>query len=99
MARVQTLIEAHDGWSVDSRVAQVIQRLDLPEDAEFSAMSGGMKRRVLLGQALVTEPDLLLLDEPTNHLDIASIDWPEGFLAERKGERESNRLNSSYEYE
>jgi len=85
MAHVQTLIEAHHGWSVDSRVEQVIQRLDLPEDAEFSALSGGMKRRVLLGQALVTEPDLLLLDEPTNHLDIASIDWLEGFLAARKG--------------
>src|SRR3546814_366472 len=85
MAHVQTLIEAHDGWSVDSRVEQVIQRLDLPEDADFSALSGGMKRRVLLGQALVTEPDLLLLDEPTNHLDIASIDWLEGFLAARKG--------------
>src|SRR3546814_9757962 len=37
MAHVQTLIEAHDGWSVDSRVEQVIQRLDLPEDADRSA--------------------------------------------------------------
>jgi ATP-binding cassette subfamily F protein uup len=44
-----------------------------------------MKRRVLLGQALVANPDLLLLDEPTNHLDIESIIWLEEFLRQFKG--------------
>lgn len=59
----------------------VATRLGLPGGATFNALSGGMRRRVLLGCALVQEPHLLLLDEPTNHLDIASIRWLEGFLA------------------
>ncbi|TCT23456.1 ATP-binding cassette domain-containing protein [Thermomonas haemolytica] len=80
MAEAQALIEAGDGWDLDRRVQQVLERLELPEDAEFAALSGGMKRRVLLAQALVRAPDVLLLDEPTNHLDIAAIDWLEGFL-------------------
>ena len=44
-----------------------------------------MKRRLLLGQALVSDPDLLLLDEPTNHLDIDSILWLEDFLLQFRG--------------
>ncbi len=77
---VQHKIEAQNGWDLDARVQQVITRLELPEDSDFSELSGGMKRRVLLGQALVRAPDLLLLDEPTNHLDIEAIAWLEEFL-------------------
>ncbi|QNN45809.1 ATP-binding cassette domain-containing protein [Thermomonas brevis] len=80
MAAAQTAIEARDGWDIDRRVQQVLERLELPEDADFAALSGGMKRRILLAQALVRAPDILLLDEPTNHLDIEAIDWLEGFL-------------------
>ncbi len=77
---IQSALEAHDGWSLDSRVQAVLTRLDLDGDIEFAALSGGLKRRTLLAQALVAEPDLLLLDEPTNHLDIDSIAWLEEFL-------------------
>ncbi|SFW44138.1 ATP-binding cassette domain-containing protein [Luteibacter sp. UNCMF366Tsu5.1] len=77
---VQAQIEAQNAWDLDSRVQQVIERLELPAHTDFSELSGGMKRRVLLGQALVRDPNLLLLDEPTNHLDIEAIAWLEGFL-------------------
>ncbi len=80
LAKAQHELEAADGWQLEQRVETVISRLGLDADAEFGALSGGLKRRVLLAQALVTEPDLLLLDEPTNHLDISAIDWMEEFL-------------------
>ncbi|MCF6355172.1 MAG: ATP-binding cassette domain-containing protein [Candidatus Polarisedimenticolaceae bacterium] len=85
LSRVQQKLEAADGWQVEQRVESVISRLSLDADIEFSALSGGLKRRVLLAQALVLEPDLLLLDEPTNHLDIASIEWLEEFLLSYRG--------------
>jgi ATP-binding cassette subfamily F protein uup len=85
MQKLQDTIEANDAWNLENRVSTTISRLGLPADTDFSQLSGGMKRRVLLGQALVANPDLLLLDEPTNHLDIESIVWLEEFLRAFKG--------------
>jgi ATP-binding cassette subfamily F protein uup len=85
LARVQQALEAGGGWAIEQRTERVISRLGLDPDREFTALSGGLQRRVLLARALVAEPDLLLLDEPTNHLDIEAIEWLEGFLPEFPG--------------
>ena len=85
MQQLQDDIEANNAWNLENRISTTISKLGLPAEAEFNTLSGGMKRRVLLGQALVAEPDLLLLDEPTNHLDIDSIIWLEEFLRQFKG--------------
>jgi len=76
----------HDlGWRRQHAVSQILSRMDLDGTAAFTALSSGMKRRVLLARALVASPDLLLLDEPTNHLDIDAIEWLEAFLERWKG--------------
>ena len=84
-ARLQEQIESIEGWGLIPKVEQVATRLLLDSNAEFATLSAGLKRRVLLGKALVSDPDLLLMDEPTNHLDIPSILWLEDFILGFKG--------------
>jgi ATP-binding cassette subfamily F protein uup len=72
-------------WQAELLADRVISRLGLEPGAAMGALSGGWRRRVMLGRALVCQPDLLLLDEPTNHLDIDAIAWLEGMMLDFEG--------------
>ncbi len=75
-----------DGYTAEARAGELLLGLDIPEDQHNGLMSEvapGWKLRVLLAQALFSDPDILLLDEPTNHLDINTIRWLENILVAR----------------
>ncbi|ERH63145.1 MULTISPECIES: ABC transporter ATP-binding protein [Pantoea] len=80
MGRLQTILDHHNLWQLDSRINDVLQQIGLQPDTELSSLSGGWLRKAALGRALVSNPRVLMLDEPTNHLDIETIDWLESFL-------------------
>ena len=75
-----------DGYSAESRAGELLMGVGIPVDQHYGLMSEvapGWKLRVLLAQALFSDPDILLLDEPTNNLDIHTIQWLEEVLNER----------------
>jgi ATPase subunit of ABC transporter with duplicated ATPase domains len=72
-----------DGYSAESRAGELLEGIGIPVGQHhglMSAVAPGWKLRVLLAQALFSDPDVLLLDEPTNNLDINTIRWLEEFL-------------------
>lgn len=82
MGKLQTDIDAANGWDLDSQLSQAMDALQCPDpDSPVSVLSGGERRRVALCRLLLEAPDLLLLDEPTNHLDAESVLWLEQFLS------------------
>ena len=77
---LQIELDHTDGWAIEHKVQNLLQRVEIDGDQPFATLSGGNKRRALLARALSASPHILLLDEPTNHLDIPGIRWLEEFL-------------------
>ncbi|MGH1371103.1 MAG: ABC-F family ATPase [Cellvibrionaceae bacterium] len=87
VAELETQFAEMDGYSAESRAGEILSGAGITEDLHFGPMSAiapGWKLRVLLAQALFSDPDILLLDEPTNNLDIDTIRWLEDILNDRK---------------
>ena len=72
-----------NGWEAESDAANLLNGLGVETEHHYTLMkdlTGSLKVKVLLAQALFGNPDILLLDEPTNHLDLDAIAWLEEFL-------------------
>ena len=77
-----------NGWEAESDAATLLNGLGIDTEfhyAQMADLTGSMKVKVLLAQALFGNPDIIMLDEPTNHLDIDAISWLEDFLADYFG--------------
>ena len=86
VAELETQFAEMDGYSAESRAGEILFGAGIGLDFHYGPMSEvapGWKLRVLLAQALFSDPDILLLDEPTNNLDINTIRWLESVLNER----------------
>ena len=87
VADLETEFAEMDGYSAESRAGELLEGIGIPveqHEGPMSAVAPGWKLRVLLAQALFSDPDVLLLDEPTNNLDINAIRWLEEFLETSK---------------
>jgi len=83
VAELEVEFAEMDGYSAESRAGELLAGIGIPvqqHQGPMSAIAPGWKLRVLLAQALFSDPDVLLLDEPTNNLDINTIRWLEDFL-------------------
>ena len=86
VAELETEFAEMDGYSAEARAGELLLGLDIPIEQHYGPMSEvapGWKLRVLLAQALFSDPDIMLLDEPTNNLDINTIRWLENTLNAR----------------
>src|SRR5512146_3134396 len=84
-ADLEAAFAEYDGYTAEARAGELLSGLGIAQELQqglMSAVAPGFKLRVLLAQALFSNPDILLLDEPTNNLDINSIRWLEDILNE-----------------
>ena len=87
VADLEGVFAEMDGYSAESRAGEILLQAGIAEELHFGSMqqvAPGWKLRVLLAQALFSNPDILLLDEPTNNLDIHTIHWLANVLNQRK---------------
>ncbi|GIZ51232.1 ABC-F family ATPase [Noviherbaspirillum aridicola] len=85
-ADLEAKFAEYDGYTAEARAGELLLGVGVPIEQHTGPMSNiapGWKLRVLLAQALFSNPDILLLDEPTNNLDINTIRWLEDVLNER----------------
>ena len=85
-AELETLFGELDGYTAESRAGELLIGVGIPVGLHTGPMkevAPGFKLRVLLAQALFSDPDILLLDEPTNNLDINTIRWLEDMINAR----------------
>jgi ATPase subunit of ABC transporter with duplicated ATPase domains len=85
-AELEGKVAEYDGYSAEARAGELLLGVGIATDLHhgpMSAIAPGWKLRVLLAQALFSDPDILLLDEPTNNLDIDTIRWLENVLNDR----------------
>jgi ATPase subunit of ABC transporter with duplicated ATPase domains len=85
-AELEAVFAEYNGYTAESRAGELLLGLDIPleqHNGPMSAVAPGWKLRVLLAQALFSNPDIMLLDEPTNNLDINTIRWLEDILNQR----------------
>jgi len=80
---ISEFLDTHNGWSLESEAKKILTILGLNDYLKpISQLSGGLKKRVALSRALISNPELLILDEPTNHLDADSVQWLQDRLME-----------------
>ncbi len=85
-ADLEAKFAEYDGYTAEARAGELLAGVGIPiaqHQGLMSSIAPGFKLRVLLAQALFSNPDILLLDEPTNNLDINTIRWLEDVLNQR----------------